>query len=189
MSQPAITTGLDGINASGNVPTWIIQDATVTTPLVEGTESIDGALFTAAETVKIDCYHNMGDVAFTRTPTTLERKRACEKVTVTRKTGETIEGTIQAIYDQQAAAEATINAAYSALPEGATVYVAIGYGHDSHDGLPARVDIYRGDVSMRSKNQPVEGEDLMFTSTISADLFLEDVTVTGDVSDGGGSGE
>ena len=42
---------------------------------------------------------------------------------------------------------------------------------------------------MRSKNQPVEGEDLMFTSTISADLFLEDVTVTGDVSDGGGSGE
>jgi hypothetical protein len=40
------------------------------------------------------------------------------------------------------------------------------------------VDIYRGDVTMRSKNQPVEGEDLMFTSTISADLFLEDVTVT-----------
>lgn len=178
MSQPAITTGLDGVTASGNVPTWIIQDATVGTPLTDQTTSIDGAWFTADETVKIDCYHNMGDVNFTRTPTTRERKRACEKVTVTRKTGETIEGTIQAIYDQQADADALINAAYSAVPEGVTVYVAIGYGHDSNDGLPSRVDIYRGDVTMRSKNQPVEGEDLMFTSTISADLFLEDVTVT-----------
>jgi hypothetical protein len=178
MSQPAITTGLDGVTASGNVPTWIIQDAAVTTPLTDQTEAIPASLFSDESTVKIDCYHNMGDVQFTRTPTTRERKRACEKVTVTRKTGETIEGTIQAIYDQQEDADAVINAAYSAVPEGATVYVAIGYGHDSHDGLPARVDIYRGDVTMRSKNQPVEGEDLMFTSTISADLFLEDVTVT-----------
>lgn len=178
MSQPAITTGLDGVTASGNVPTWVIQDSAVGTPFTDQTETIPASLFTDDATVKIDCYHNMGDVAFTRTPTTRERKRACEKVTVTRKTGETIEGTIQAIYDQQAEAEALINAAYSALPEGGTVYVAIGYGHDSHNGLPARVDIYRGDVTMRSKNQPVEGEDLYFTSTISADLFLEDVTVT-----------
>lgn len=187
MSQPAITTGLDGVTASGNVPTWVIQDSTVTTPLTDQTESIPAAFLTEDTTVKIDCYHNMGDVNFTRTPTTRERKRACEKVTVTRKTGETIEGTIQAIYDQQADAEEQINAAYAAVPEGTTVYVAIGYGHDSHNGLPARVDIYRGDVTMRSKNQPVEGEDLMFTSTISADLFLEDVTVTG--GEDGGSGE
>lgn len=178
MSQPLITTGLDGVTASGNVPTWIIQDASVTTPFTDQTETISSALFTDDSTVKIDCYHNMGDVNFTRTPTTRERKRACEKVTVTRKTGETIEGTVQAIYDQQAAAEELINAAYESVPEGVTVYVAIGYGHDSHDGLPSRVDIYRGDVTMRAKNQPVEGEDLMFTSTISADLFLEDVTVT-----------
>ena len=184
MSQPAITTGLDGVTASGNVPTWIIHDAAVGTPLTDKTESIPAELFSDESTVKLDCYHNMGDVQFTRTPTTQERKRACEKVTVTRKTGETIEGTVQAIYDQQAEAEELINAAYSALPEGVTVYVAIGYGHDSHDGLPARVDIYRGDVTMRAKNQPVEGEDLMFTSTISADLFLEDVTVAG-----GDSGE
>ena len=138
MSQPAITTGLDGVTASGNVPTWIIQDAAVTTPLTDQTDSIPASLFSDESTVKIDCYHNMGDVQFTRTPTTRERKRACEKVTVTRKTGETIEGTIQAIYDQQADADAVINAAYSAVPEGATVYIAIGYGHDSNDGLPAQ---------------------------------------------------
>lgn len=178
MSQPAITTGLDGVIASGNVPTWIIQESAITVPFTDQTTEIPAEAFTDPTTVKIDCYHNMGDVAFTRTPTTRERKRACEKVTVTRKTGETIEGTIQAIYDQQAGAEDQINAAYEAVPEGQTVYTAIGYGHDSHDGLPARVDIYRGDVTMRSKNQPVEGEDLMFTSTVSADLFLEDVTVT-----------
>lgn len=177
MSQP-ITIGLDGITASGNVPTWVIQKATLTEPLTDDTTSIPGSAFTAADTVKIDCYHNMGDVNFSRTPQTRERKRACEKVTVSRKIGETIEGTIQAIYDQQADAADVINRAYAALPEQADVIIAIGYGHDSHDGLPSRVDVYEGDVSMRSKNQPVEGEDLMFTASISAARFLEDVTVT-----------
>lgn len=178
MSTPALSTGLDGVTASGNVPTWIIQESAITTPLEEGATTIPAEVFEDPTTVKIDCYHNMGDVNFTRTPVTRERKRACEKVTVTRKTSETIEGTIQAIYDQQAEADDIINAAYAAVPEGQTVYTAIGYGHDSAQGTPSRVDVYRGDVTMRSKNQPVEGEDLMFTSTVSADHFWEDLEVT-----------
>lgn len=177
MSQPPISTGLDGVTASGNVPTWIIQESAITTPLEDGATTIPAEVFSDETTVKIDCYHNMGDVNFTRTPVTRERKRACEKVTVTRKTGETIEGTVQAIYDQQAEADAVINAAYASVPEGQMVYVAIGYGHDSAQGTPTKVDVYRGDVTMRSKNQPVEGEDLMFTSTISAEKFWEDLEV------------
>lgn len=178
MSTPALATGLDGVTASGNVPTWIIQESAMTVALADDAAEIPASVFSDPTTVKIDCYHNMGDVNFTRTPVTRERKRACEKVTVTRKTSETIEGTIAAIYDQQAAAEDIINAAYEAVPEGSTVYTAIGYGADSAAGLPTRVDVYRGDVTMRSKNQPVEGEDLMFTSTVSADHFWEDLAVT-----------
>lgn len=178
MSVPAINTGLDGIIASGNVPTWIIQEADLPN-ITESTTSIPGTALSAAGSVKADCYHNMGGVSFSRTATTRDRKRACEKVTVTVKTGETIEGTITAIYDQQADADATINAVYAALPEESTVYVAIAYGHDSMSAsAPKKVDIYRGKVSTRAKNDPVEGEDLEFTATIAADLYLEDVTVS-----------
>lgn len=179
MSQPLITTGLDGVIASGNVPTWIIQEAVVATPLTDESTEIPAAYLTDPTTVKTDCYHDMGDVSFTRTAITRDRKRACETVTVTRKTGETIEGTITSIYDQQAEAEEQINAVYAAVPEGSIVYVAIAYGHRSTTGEPpARVDIYRGEVRQRDKNVPVEGEDLEFTGLIGADLFLEDVTVT-----------
>lgn len=179
MSTPAITTGLDGVIASGNVPSWIIQEATVTEALTDQTTEIPADYLTAADTVKTDCYHDMGDIAFTRTATTRDRKRACEIVTVTVKTGETIDGTLTAIYDQQAGAEDEMNAVYAATPEGSTIYVAIAYGHRSTSAEPpAYVDIYRGNVQQRSKNTPVEGEDLEYTATISADLYLEDVAVT-----------
>lgn len=179
MSVPAISTGLDGVIASGNVPTWIVQEADMTPALTDQSTSIPAAVLSAAGTVKADCYHDMGDVSFTRTPTTRERKRACEKVSVSVKTGENIEGTVQAIYDQQAEAEDQINAVYQAVPEGSTVYVVIAYGHDSMSAeAPKRVDVYRGKVSTRAKNDPVEGEDLEFTATIAADLYLADVTVT-----------
>ena len=180
MSIPAIATGLDGVKASGNVPTWIVQEADVTPALTDASTSIPASVLSAAGTVKADCYHDMGDVSFTRTPTTRERKRACEKVTVTVKTGETIEGTVTAIYDQQKlGGEDTINAVYSALPEDSTVYVVIAYGHDSMSTTaPAYADVYRGKVQMRSKNDPVDGEDLEYTATISADLYIEDATVT-----------
>jgi len=173
-------TGVDGVIASGNVPTWIIQDSVITPPLTNESTSIPLAALNDPTTVKADCHHNMGDVSFTRTPTTRDRKRACETVTVTVKTGETIEGTISAVYDQQAAAGAIINAVYDATPEGATVYVAIAYGHPSHETVDATtvVDVYRGKVQMRAKNVPVDGEDLTFTATLATDLYLEDVTLT-----------
>lgn len=180
MSVPAITTGLDGVIASGNAPTWIIQEADMTSVLTEESTSIPAAVLSAAGTVKTDCYHDMGDVNFTRTPTTRDRKRQCETVTVTVKTGETIDGSVTAIYDQQKlGASDEINAVYEATPEGSTVYVVIAYGHPSMSATPpAYVDVYRGKVQMRSKNAPVDGEDYEFTATISADLYIEDATVT-----------
>ena len=180
MSVPAITTGLDGVIASGNVPTWIIQEADMTPVLTDQSESIDAAVLSAVGTVKADCYHDMGDITFSRTQTTRDRKRACEKITVTVTTGQTIDGTVTAIYDQQQlGSDAEINRVYEATPEGSTIYVVIAYGHDSMSATaPAYVDVYRGKVQMRSKNAPVDGEDLEYTANISADLYLEDVTVT-----------
>lgn len=180
MSVPAITTGVDGVIASGNVPTWIVQEADMTPALTDQSTSIPASVLSASGTVKADCYHDMGDVTFTRTPTTRDRKRACEKITVTKKTGETIEGTVTAIYDQQALGGSdTINAVYEALPENSTVYVVIAYGHDSMSTAdPSYVDVYRGEVSTRAKNDPVEGEDLEFTATLACDLYLQDVTVS-----------
>ena len=179
MSTPAITTGLDGVIASGNVPTWIVQEADMTPALTDQSTSIPASVLSAAGTVKADCYHDMGDVSFTRTQQTRDRKRACEKITVTVKTGETIDGTITAIYDQQQlGADADINAVYEATPEGSTIYVVIAYGHDSMSATPpAYADVYRGKVQMRSKNDPVDGEDLEYTATISADLYIEDAQV------------
>lgn len=180
MSTPAITTGLDGIIASGNVPTWIIPESALT-GITDQTTSIAATVLSATGTVKADCYHNMGGVNFNRTSTTRDRKRACEKITVTKKTGETIEGSVEAIFDQQEDADATIklNAVYDALPEKSTVYIAIAYGHDSMSATPpAKLDLYRGEVTMRAKNPIVEGEDMMFTATIAADLYLPDITVT-----------
>lgn len=178
MTVPAITTGVPGVIASGNVPTWIVQEADMTPTPTDATTSIPAAVLSAAGTVKADCYHDMGDVSFTRTPTTRDRKRACEKFTVSVKTGETIEGTVTAIYDQQADTSDSINDVYDALPEQSTVYVVIAYGHDSMSTTPPKkADVYRGTVSTRAKNDPVEGEDLEFTATLACDLYLQDVTV------------
>lgn len=180
MSQPAITTGLDGIVASGNVPTWIIPESALT-GITDQTNSIAATVLTAAGTVKADCYHNMGGISLNRTATTRDRKRACDKFTVTRKTGETIEAAVEAIFDQQEEADATVklNAVYDALPEKSTVYIAKAYGHDSTSATPPKkLDLARGEVTMRAKNPEVEGEDLTFTATLAVDLYLPDITVT-----------
>lgn len=181
MAQPLMSeTGLDGVIASGNAPTWIVQEAKVTKPLREGDKSFPLALLTDATTAKIDCHLNMGDVNFTRTPTTRDRKRACEKITSQIRTGQTVEAEIKAIYDQQAEAAAVINAAYTSLPEGSTVYVIQAYGLDSHTAPTAtktKVDVYRGKVQTRMKNQPVDGEEYTFTANLSCDLYIEDATL------------
>lgn len=177
MSQPIQSAfGLDGVIASGNAPTWIIQENLITDPLREGDTEFPLALLSDPTTAKIDCHLNMGDVNFTRTPTTRERKRACETITSQIRTGQTIDGEIVAVYDQQADANAVINAAYSSLPEQATVYVAQAYGLESHTEPTTanRVDVYRGTVQTRSKNVPVDGEEFRFTATLSCDLYIED---------------
>ena len=187
MSSPTIASGVDGVIANGNVPIWILPVSAFTPALDESTTSISAALLTGDDSVKIDCLMDMGGATFARTPTTRDRQRACEKNARTIRTGQTIDGSITAIYDQQDIdADSVVNAAYDALPEGEEVVVVIAYGHDSlPETAPNRVDIYRCDVQTRSKNDPVQGEDLMFTATLSADLYLPDVTVT---AGGGGEG-
>lgn len=171
------TTGVDGIIAGGNTPVWIIQEAAITTPLTEHTTSIPVSLLADPTTAKIDCYMNMDGMSVTRTPSTKERQRMCEKVKQSVKTGETIDIEITAIYDQQAQAADEINVAYTALPEDATVYIVRAYGLDSTVTPTSanKVDVLRGTVQQRNKNNPVAEEDLMFTATLSGDLMIQDV--------------
>lgn len=172
------TTGMDGVIASGNTPLWIVQKETIGAPLTDQATTFPlTALTTATDTVKADCHMNMDGFSATRNLTNRDRKRMCEKFTQSVKTGESIDLTLSAIYDQQAGAEDLINAVYTALPEGQTVYVVQAYGWDSQKPVTAetKVDVYRMNVQQRSKNQPVDGEDLMFTATGSGDLYLQDV--------------
>lgn len=176
MSEP-IVSGLDGVIASGNTPLWIIPSANVTPGLSEKSADFSIAHLTSAGAVKADCYMNMDGFDVTREATTRERKRMCEKVTKTVKTGETINGSITAIFDQQAQDAAQINAVYDVLAEGETVYIVRAYGLDSQTTPTAsnKADVWRVTVNQRNKNQPVDGEDLMFTADLSGDLYLQDV--------------
>lgn len=180
MAAISSPTGVDGVIAGGNTPTWIVQEATVKTPLTSKSLGFPLEALTAATTVKADCHMDMDGVEITRETKTRDRQRMCEKVTVTVPTGETVNGSITAIYDQQAEAAALINAVYTALPEGATVYVVRAYGLDSNTEPSAKtkVDVVRAKVSQRNKNQPVAGEDLMATATLAGDLYLQDVTLS-----------
>ena len=180
MAAIGSTTGVDGIIAGGNTPVWIIQEAQIVEPLTEHTTKLSASLLTATTTAKIDCYMNMDGMSVTRTPSTKERQRMCEKVKQSVKTGETIDIEITAIYDQQAQAADEINVAYTALPEDATVYIVRAYGLDSTVTPTAsnKVDIIRGTVQQRNKNNPVAEEDLMFTTTLSGDLMVQDVQLT-----------
>lgn len=179
--SPAIapTTGVDGVKAGGNTPVWIVQNATITIPLTAQSTSFPLTALSAESTVKADCLMNMDGYSMSRTATTTERQRMCEAITVKRKTGETIEGELTALFDQQATSSAIINAVYTAMPENATVYIAQAFGLAANAAPTAKtkVDVYRVTVTQRNKNQPVAGEDLMFTASLSADLYLQDVTL------------
>lgn len=164
-----------GITAAGMVSTFIIQKADLPNP-----PELTMAALTAAATVRIDCWLDMGDVSFSRTPNEREVQRACSKIASKIKVGETIEGEITAIYDQQAESTETINRVYGALPEGAEVYIYRAYGFDS--SLDPKVgmkgDLYEGNVQMVSKNEPANpDEDLKFTSQIAATNYWPDVAV------------
>lgn len=177
MSEPITSaTGMDGVTAGGNTPIFVIQEATITEAITDKSETFPLAALSAADTVKIDCHMDIDGATFTRSQTTRDRQRMCEKIVKKIPTGETIDITLQAIFDQQAGADDLINAAYAALPAGAVVYIAQAFGLDAQTKPTSTtiVDVYRATVNQRAKNQPVAGEDLMFTATLAGDLYIED---------------
>ena len=97
------------------------------------------------------------------------------------KTGETIDITISAVYDQQEATSDDVNKVYAALVEGAEVYVAQAFGWDSKvtPTTATVIDLWKGTVQMKTKNQPTSpDEDLKFTGTISGSAYFADVALT-----------
>ena len=178
-------TAIEGVVAAGRVPTWIIPATSIIADPVTGTWEIPLAAITGGTTVKIDCHYDFGDVTVTRTPQTKSRRRACQIIAETIAIGETIDVTISAVFDQQEASSADVNEAYAALPEGAAVYLAQAFGWDSAEtpDTTTIVDLIKGTVQRRQKNQPATSEeDLKFTATISASAYFEDVAL-----DDGGS--
>ena len=174
-------TAIDGVLAAGNLPTWIIPAATITTEPTEAAKTIPLAAITGATTVKADCYMDFGDVSIKRAATTRSRQRMCQAIAETITTGETIDITLSSVYDQQALASADVNKVYAALPEGATVFVARAYGWDT-DTTPTtatKVDLYKATVQMVTKNEPASAdEDLKVTATLSSPAYWADVTLT-----------
>ncbi|NCU41026.1 hypothetical protein EOL73_04725 [Candidatus Saccharibacteria bacterium] len=173
-------TAIEGVVAAGRVPTWIIPAASITADPVTGTWSIPLTALTGAGTIKIDCYLDAGDIAISRTAQTRTRQRLCQTVAEQIKTGETIDITVSAVYDQQEASSATVNLAYSAVPEGAEVYVAqaFGWGSTVTPTAATVIDLWKGSVQMRNKNFPTSAdEDLKFTATISGTGYFPDVAL------------
>lgn len=174
-------TAIEGVVAAGRVPTWIIPAATITADPVTGTWSIPLAALTGVTTVKTDCHLDAGDITISRTAQTRTRQRLCQIVSESIKTGETIDITISAVYDQQEAMTEEVNDVYAALAEGAEVYVAQAFGWDSTvtPTTATVIDLWKGTVQMKTKNQPTSAdEDLKFTATITGSAFFADVALT-----------
>ena len=173
-------TAIEGVVAAGRVPTWIIPAASITTDPTTGAWSIALAAITGATTIKADCYLDPGDIQISRAATTRTRQRLCQTVAENIKTGETIDITLSAVYDQQEATSEDVNKVYAALVEGAEVYVAQAFGWDS-TATPTTatvIDLWKGTVQMKTKNQPTSvDEDLKFTATISGSAFFADVAL------------
>ena len=176
-------TAVEGVVAAGRVPTWIIPEASITTPPSgDGPWSIPLSALTGAGAVKIDCYYDFGDITVERADQTKPRQRACQVVAETIKVGETIDVTLAGVYDQQEPLAADVNKAYAALPEDERVYIAQAFGHDSSLAPTSAtvVDLIRGTVQSRMKTQPTSpDEDLKFSATISGSGYWADVTLTG----------
>lgn len=177
------TSAIPGVVAAGRVPVYVIPAAAVTTdPASEVGGSLPLAEFNDASGVKIDCHMDAGDMSVTNTPTTKSRQRLCQIVAETISVSETIDVVISAVYDQQAASSAEVNEAYTALAEGAEVYIGVPFGWDSSatPDTTTVVDLYKGTVQSRVKNFPTTiDEDLKFTANISASAYFQDVTLTG----------
>ena len=176
-----MANAIDGVLAAGNLPLWVIPASAITTDPTDVAKSIPLAVLTGATTVKADCHMDFGGVSITRTPTTRERQRMCQKVAETLVTGQTIDISMSYLFDQQAALTEDINKVYAALPEGATVYLARAYGWDT-DIAPTtstKVDLYKATVQMVARNEPAGGEeDIKVTATLSGSAYWADVTLT-----------
>ena len=175
------TTAIEGVVAAGRAPIWVIPQASIPTMPANG-GSVPLSALTGATTTKIDCYLDAGDVSFSRSEQTKTRQRLCQVIAETVKVGETIDITISAVYDQQAASEATVNKAYAALTEGSDVVIAVAWGWDSSQTptTATKVDLLRGKVRTQDRNFPTSAdEDLKFTAVVSVDAQAKDVTLTG----------
>jgi Tfp pilus assembly protein PilX len=175
------TTAQEGVVAAGRVPTWIVPVAAVAVEPTEADPELLLADLLDATGVKADCHMDPGDITVTRTPTTKSRQRMCQVVAETVSTGETIDVTLSAVFDQQEASSADINEVYSALPAGAEVYIVQAWGWDSAvtPTTATVVDVMRGTVQTRTKNQPTTfDEDIKFTATLSMSSYVDDVALT-----------
>ena len=175
------TTAQEGVVAAGRVPTWIVPVAAVAVEPTEADPELLLADLLDATGVKADCHMDPGDISVTRTPTTKSRQRMCQVVAETVSTGETIDVTFSAVFDQQEAASAEVNEVYSALTPGAEVYIVQAWGWDSAvtPTTATVVDVMRGTVQTRTKNQPTTfDEDLKFTATLSMSSYVDDVALT-----------
>lgn len=173
-------TAIEGVVAAGRVPTWIIPAASIATDPTSGAWSIPLSALTGAGTIKLDCYLDAGDIQVSRTAQTRVRQRLCQTVQENIKTGETIDITVSAVFDQQEASSADVNLAYAAVAEDAEVYVAQAFGWDSTVTPTAAtvIDLWKGTVQMRTKNQPTSvDEDLKFTATLSGSAYYADVAI------------
>lgn len=173
------TTAIDGIQAAGRQPVWAI-DAADLTNITDDTASIPLAAVTAGQ--KMDCYYDFGGLALTREPQTRARQRACEKVVQNIKIGESITGTLTAVYDQQETDTATINLAYGALPEGGEVFLFIANGWDQDDTPTSATkgDLWKVKVTQKDHLLATSAEeDLMFQATLDGSLFVPNVSLSG----------
>lgn len=174
-----MANAISGVNAAGRQPVYVFP-ATEASDINDSTTTLPLAAITAA--TKIDCYYNFGGVELTREPITTEQQRACQKVAETVKIGETISGTITAVFDQQAISTAEVNKAYAALPEGGEVILFVAHGWDTDTAPTAKTkgDAWRMTVSQVHKGIAASAEeDVTFTATLNGSLYLSDVTLTG----------
>ncbi|WP_030526608.1 hypothetical protein [Phycicoccus jejuensis] len=174
-------TVMEGVTAGSHSPIWIIPAALVDQDPTDGTYSIPLSVLTDPTVVQIDGYLDAGDVSVSRSPQTRTRQRLSQAVAQNVVIGETVDVTVSAVYDQQAADGAAINKAYDAMPKGAEVYVAQAFGWFSGDTptTATKIDLAKGAVQSRYKNQPTSGdEDLKFSSVVSVEQEWADVALT-----------
>lgn len=175
------TTAIEGVVAAGHVPIFVIPAASIPSDPTELANSIPLAAVTGATTTKIDCYLDAGDVSFSRSEQTRTRQRLCQTIAETIKTGETIDITVSAVYDQQESSSADVNKAYASLAEGADVYVFVPWGWDSATTPTTSTvgDLWKGTVRSQDRNFPTSiDEDLKFTSIVSVSAQFKDVELT-----------